>query len=259
MRPAAGSTSTPRRIANGIVRGAVWVVFVLVVVELGFRVASRFAPTRSATWRAGTMRHVLCVGDSHTYGGGVDAEQAYPAQPQHILDASAPGTFSVINLGIPSFSSTQVRNRLAAQIDALRPDVVVVQVGINNVWNTVETTPASWMDQVDALVLDLRGVRFVRVWLHHRELDREHDVSGNVVGDRVPFLLDATAVDIDWGGDRETVAFEGTKREELVLGSRSRDARLRSHGGDGARGETSSCFSPTRRIACPRLRRSMPR
>ena len=212
-----GSSHGLRRIATAIVRGAIWVVFVLVVLELGFRVASCFAPVRSTTWRAGTTHHILCVGDSHTYGGGVDADQAYPAQLQQILDATAPGTSSVVNLGVPSFSSTQVRNRLAAQIDALRPDVVVVQVGINNLWNTVETTPASWTDQLDALMRDLRVVRFVRVWLHHRDLDSEHDISGNVVGDRVPFHLDATGVDVDWGDEREQVAFEGTKREDQAV------------------------------------------
>ena len=44
---------------------------------------------------------VLCVGDSHTYGLGVEPHEAYPEQLQAVLDSIAPDRYTVINAGIP--------------------------------------------------------------------------------------------------------------------------------------------------------------
>lgn len=41
---------------------------------------------------------ILCVGDSHTYGAEVSADEAYPGRLQVELDAVAPGHHRVVNL-----------------------------------------------------------------------------------------------------------------------------------------------------------------
>jgi hypothetical protein len=77
-----------------------WSVLVLVVVtgiELALQAIALVAVDRRTPWRPGAIHRVLCVGGAHTYGAGVRAEEAYPAQLQEVLDARAPGAYSVIN------------------------------------------------------------------------------------------------------------------------------------------------------------------
>lgn len=74
-------------------------LLLLLGAEAALWIASRFAPDRSTGWRPGALVRVLCVGDSHTFGAGVDVYESYPAQLQALLDADSPGRFSVINLG----------------------------------------------------------------------------------------------------------------------------------------------------------------
>ena len=82
---------------------------------------------------------VLCVGDSHTYGLPLPEQESYPSQLQVQLDAAyGDGTFRVVNLGIPSVNSGFVLNRLERQIVQFEPKLIIVWVGINNLWNAVE-------------------------------------------------------------------------------------------------------------------------
>ena len=126
--------------------GRVWLVGVaflgsLVAMELalqlGALLVSRVAGPRTIASGEGAV--ILCVGDSHTYGLPLPAEESYPAQLQQALDESqGPGTYRVANLGVPSVNSDFVLNRLARQIAQLDPVMIVVWVGINNLWNAVE-------------------------------------------------------------------------------------------------------------------------
>lgn len=123
-----------------------WLVVValvgsVVAMEATLQVAAlgvgRFARERTLADGGGAV--VLCVGDSHTFGLPLPEEESYPSQLQVALDARhGEGTFRVVNLGIPSVNSDWVLNRLERQIVQLDPVVVVVWVGINNLWNAVE-------------------------------------------------------------------------------------------------------------------------
>jgi len=123
-----------------------WLVLIavvgsLVAMELTLQVASfavaRFGSQRALAGGAGAV--VLCVGDSHTFGLPLPEEESYPSQLQVALDARhGEGTFRVVNLGIPSVNSDWVLNRLERQIVQLDPVVLIVWVGINNLWNAVE-------------------------------------------------------------------------------------------------------------------------
>lgn len=83
---------------------------------------------------------ILCVGDSHTFGLPLPEEESYPAQLGEALARRHPGIeVEVINLGIPSLNSAFVANRLEEQMHQIQPQLVIVWVGINNLWNVVET------------------------------------------------------------------------------------------------------------------------
>ncbi len=94
--------------------------------EQGFR-------ADSATLRAKPpgVKRVLCLGDSIPFGWGVDRERAYPARLAEKLRAAGTAV-EVINAGVPGYSSYQVRLYLEQRLLDYAPDVVVVQVGVND-------------------------------------------------------------------------------------------------------------------------------
>lgn len=69
--------------------------------ERGFRSAP-IAPVKPA----GTTR-ILCIGDSTTFGFGVEREESYGSRLARWLNAGGNGTFEVINAGIPAYTSHQ--------------------------------------------------------------------------------------------------------------------------------------------------------
>jgi hypothetical protein len=79
------------------------------------------------------------VGDSHTYGAPLPAEESYPSQLQDRLDAHSQGTYRVVNLGIPGINSAMVSHRFEDNLVRYRPDLVILWVGANNIWNEQET------------------------------------------------------------------------------------------------------------------------
>jgi lysophospholipase L1-like esterase len=79
---------------------------------------------------------VVCLGDSCTFGLGVEDGAAFPAQ----LARSAGQ--EVLNAGVPGYSAFQGRRLLEEQIGRWRPKAVVIQFG----WNDA----AVWDGQSDA-------------------------------------------------------------------------------------------------------------
>lgn len=79
---------------------------------------------------------ILCVGDSYTFGLGAPepAEQSYPAQLQRRLDERAPGRWRVVSDAWPGRNSRELLLRLPAQLERHRPEVVLVLIGMNDLW-----------------------------------------------------------------------------------------------------------------------------
>ena len=91
----------------------------------GFR-GRAFTPSRSG------VRRVAAIGDSSTFGWGVDDAYTYP----HLLEArlnrtGAPPT-EVFNLGIPGFTSRHGLAVLRHHALPLSPDVVIISFGAND-------------------------------------------------------------------------------------------------------------------------------
>jgi lysophospholipase L1-like esterase len=148
-------------------------LLLLAGVEAALQVAARFAPDRASSWRPGTQVHVLCVGDSHTFGAGVPARESYPAQLQVMLDERWPGRFSIVNLGVPGMSTAQVRERLPLELARYEPDLVILWAGINNIWSASRSSgSAGLLERLEALALRSRLYRLVRVALHDLSLER---------------------------------------------------------------------------------------
>lgn len=85
---------------------------------------------------------ILCIGDSSTYGiGATDIEQfSYPVLLENLLKKNNPEMhYNVINKGLPGINSSQVLNRFSNNILEVNPDLVIMQVGVNDWWNLEES------------------------------------------------------------------------------------------------------------------------
>ena len=110
-----------------------------VFLQLASLATRHWAEGRGGTVMAEGAIRILCVGDSHTFGLPLPEEESYPAQLGEALARRHPGIeIEVINLGIPSLNSAFVANRLEEQMHQIQPQLVIVWVGINNLWNVVE-------------------------------------------------------------------------------------------------------------------------
>ena len=164
------------------------------IAEVLLQGAALIARDRQRGWRSDALHRIACVGDSHTYGALVPAEQSYPGQLQRLLDERAPGAYAVLNLGVPGMNTSQVRTRLRDALAAHHPELVLVWCGVNNAWNRGESTvEAGWRPALDRWLLHLRTYRLVRVLLHDRRLDRAVASLRGAPQQRADILWDPSA------------------------------------------------------------------
>lgn len=176
-----------------ILRSIGAVLAALLIGEAMLQIGAALIPDRSGEWRPDASVRVLSVGDSHTFGAGEALDQSYPAHLQALLDAREPGRYSVINLGVPGLSTTQVRSRIPLHVARYRPDVVILWCGVNNAWNYTEVgrTPEGIRNRLDALATRSRLYRLARVWYHDRQIERS--------ASRTRSDGQAQMAQVDWG------------------------------------------------------------
>jgi lysophospholipase L1-like esterase len=128
-------------LAKRLVRLLVLVLVYVLVAEAGLQIAAFFVrrSTRAqmpVAWVTGNLR-VLCLGDSNTYGLWLDhrEQEAYPQQLEALWNARvAAPKLEVLNLGFPGTNSSRLVRDLPDLIDTLRPDILIVMVGVNDFW-----------------------------------------------------------------------------------------------------------------------------
>lgn len=80
-------------------------------------------------------RRIVCLGDSNTFGVNLVPELSYPERLQRYLDRAPDNPWRVINLGYPGQNTAQMRARLAENLAAYRPEILVLWGGVNNSWS----------------------------------------------------------------------------------------------------------------------------
>lgn len=76
---------------------------------------------------------IICLGNSNTFGWKQSEQDAYPLQLQQLFDQNLPGQkIEVINAGITGYSSYQGKIFLQREILRLKPDLVMVNYGWND-------------------------------------------------------------------------------------------------------------------------------
>jgi lysophospholipase L1-like esterase len=106
-----------------------------------FRVSTNAEGMRGkALAPAGTHKRILALGDSITFGLGVEDAETWPCQMEQWLNNATPATYEVLNAGVPGFSALQGLRYLDKHGLALEPAAVVACFGQNDFdcWN--ETT-----------------------------------------------------------------------------------------------------------------------
>lgn len=72
------------------------------------------------------VHRIVALGDSFTYGDGVSAEEAWPAQLEQRLNHASGERFEVLNLGVPGYNTAQEYADLEERGLRLAPDLVIV-------------------------------------------------------------------------------------------------------------------------------------
>lgn len=79
---------------------------------------------------------IACIGGSTTYGTRVAEPDCYPRVLEKVLQGRYQGLpLEVINAGTAGYASHNLIGQLAFKVIPLRPDVLVIDVGHNDLWN----------------------------------------------------------------------------------------------------------------------------
>lgn len=113
----------------------------LLILEGGLQIGAFFLKRSKrgelpVAWVSGNLR-VLCLGDSNTYGLYLEQreKEAYPQQLEALWNARMPAPkLEVLNLGYPGTNSSRLVRDLPRLLETLRPDILILMVGVNDFW-----------------------------------------------------------------------------------------------------------------------------
>ncbi len=197
-------------------RALLFTAVTLVAAELLLQVGARLVHDRSSQGPGpdGNRVKIIGVGDSHMYGAMVEDAESFPAQLQSALEEIRPGAFSVTNLGVPGMNTAQVRNRFLGNLEAHRPDIVLIWCGVNNKWNRSEVNSSTGtFSLLEAYAQRSRLYRMYVVWRHNQQIDEGLSIPvGTARGDatRLTGELEWT---IRHSGREETLTVERYKEK----------------------------------------------
>lgn len=93
----------------------------------GFRDSERAFSSMKGT------RRILCLGDSFTWGWGVDQNEVYTALLQEMLVAQKETNHEIINAGVGGYSTDQSLQYLKKEGVKYSPEIVIYQVAKNDI------------------------------------------------------------------------------------------------------------------------------
>lgn len=131
------------KIFRAIIFVFIWVFCLLFTMEIILRGLGYFHSRKASLAGLTDNRvfNILCIGDSFTYGWGVDTRDSYPRQLEERLNNSDLGViFKVFNLGVPGSNSSQHLMYLEDILERYKkPDLVILLTGTNDSWNLADS------------------------------------------------------------------------------------------------------------------------
>jgi len=82
--------------------------------------------------KATSRYKILLLGDSCTFGLGVQFESTYGNVLEQLLKEKLLENVEVINMGVPGYSSFQCKQLLLKEIESISPDIVICYIGAND-------------------------------------------------------------------------------------------------------------------------------
>jgi len=168
-----------RRAGRLVRRASVALVVGALLLEAALQLTALVAPyvvrAGSPSDTRGDAITILVVGDSHAAGAGVPADQNLAGHLERLLAARHPGrAFRFVNVGRAGLNSAYVANRLESNALTHRPRLIIVWVGVNDLWNALETE--SWGAIGEGLglrriLLHSKLYRLATVLWHTHDLD----------------------------------------------------------------------------------------
>lgn len=114
-------------------------IFTFAILESSIRIAGHLSQNKQfqrVTPFNSTAYRILCIGNSHTAGSGVEWYQAYPAVLERKLNNAFPQMhFRVINGGLGNANTSVLLDALPDQIEKIKPHLVIIMAGEPNVWS----------------------------------------------------------------------------------------------------------------------------
>ena len=99
----------------------------------GFRVGpAQTNQPLDTNWSKSKQLHLIFVGDSHTFGSGVNFSSTFPAQTCSILTSDLKTKTTFRNLGVPGYSTDQEVGLLIREWEQIQPDAVILQIYEND-------------------------------------------------------------------------------------------------------------------------------
>lgn len=89
-------------------------------------------------------RRILVLGDSATFGWGVDQGEDFPTRLKVLLRARNNGVWQVINSGVNGYNSEQEALFFATEGIAFEPDIVVLIYNSNDVEPAIDPNSVTW-------------------------------------------------------------------------------------------------------------------
>ncbi|MBI3819765.1 MAG: SGNH/GDSL hydrolase family protein [Planctomycetes bacterium] len=104
--------------------------------------------------KAGGVKRIVFLGDSNTFGMGVEGDETYVYRTMRWLQTAKNARWEIINTAVPGYSAFQMQTMLETRVSKFQPDIVVIYAGA---WN--DYTPAIGLDDEKAFrqLQQLRG------------------------------------------------------------------------------------------------------
>ena len=173
------------------------------------------------------MRYIA-LGDSYTIGTSVPADECWPEQLVAALGPDTPTLTLVANLGVNGYTSADLIRDELPVLDALKPDVVSVLIGVNDVVQGVSVAAyeANLAAILDSLLVRLPAERIIAVAIpdytvtpaggDYGDPHQQHDgiVASNATmkrlsRDRGIAFVDIFDISLEAATDRALVADDG--------------------------------------------------
>lgn len=128
-----------------------WLFCFLLLVEVSLRILGCFYSKRPDLDEISASQsfNIVCLGDSFTYGLGVEPAYNYPEQLEKMLNnGNLNRRFKVFNLAIPSSNSSQHLKYLEDILNRYKkPDLIIILTGANDSWNLTDSNIYKFIDK----------------------------------------------------------------------------------------------------------------